>query len=450
MKRKPDRMDVAYMIVTVVVAVGAAFAGTSEGVIETHLYALEREDVPRAGASVFGYEGAIEAIDNDLLLVRPKQGGGGIVLIRPNGDVETLAGEVPTNVSALQALPDDDAHRWVRNFRVTDILLNESTTGRFDLYVAHHYVDGECVRFRVSLTGVERIPVKPHHSDTTVRRKTRFRSSWETVFDAGLCLMPFSWLPLHQSAGKMLMDDPGHLLVMVGDYGQAGGPGGGTSPDELVPPFGALLRVTIATGETETLTRGHRNVQGMARDAAGNLWASEHGPRGGDELNLLELGRDYGWPKVSYGIGYNEPGGSLPPPLGGGGDDGEAPHWPERDAVGRHAGGYTAPVFAWVPSIAPTAIVPNDAQWFPMWGDDLLIASLRGGAIFRVRFLGGRVQYVEKIPFGARIRDLAWMPDGRLAVLHSRGRVSFLKRSDKYCSADSPRGGGAYAVHCED
>ncbi len=151
-------------------------------------------------------------------------------------------------------------------------------------------------------------------------------------------------------------------------------------------------------------------------------------------------GRDYGWPAVSYGIDYGPgPGGSVPP-------------WMPADSVGRHAGpGITAPVFAWVPAIAPTAIVVvNDAERFPMWYGDLLLASLRAQSIFRVRLLGRRVQYVEKIPVGARLRDMAWMSDGRLALLHANPTaVSFLRRSDKYCDAARPRWGGAYAVHCE-
>ena len=163
---------------------------------------------------------------------------------------------------------------------------------------------------------------------------------------------------------------------------------------------------------------------------------------------IKQAGRapDYGWPSVSYGLGYNEPGGSLPRAAG---DDTGSRTLPERNAVGRHAGDFTPPIFSWVPSIAPTAIVPNDAQRFPMWEDDVLVGSLQAAAVFRIRLLGSRVQYVEEMPFGARIRDMAWMPDGRLAVLHTGGaRVSFLSRSDEYCRADIPGGGGAYAVHC--
>ena len=414
--------------------------------IQTHLYTLERAVVSLGKGLDASNTGAIDSLGNDLLLVRPK---GAIALIRPNGDVEYLAGEVPTNASALvQTLPDDDAHwRALHDFRVADVLLNELSTSRFDLYVTHHYFDGECVRFRLSSTVIVRVKaIKNKQSRYLHPEKITVRPQWRTIFDAGLCLSP-RWLPLHQAGGKMLMDGPEHLLVIIGDHGKVSKSNAMAQParpasSPVDSPLGTFLRVTIATGETETLTRGHRNPQGLARDAAGNLWASEHGPRGGDELNLLKPGRDYGWPAVSYGIDYpgrsGGPGGSIPP-------------WMGVETVGRHDGdGFTAPVFAWVPSIAPTSIVPNDEERFPMWSGDLLIGSLRATSIFRVRLFGQRIQYVERMVIGVRIRDMAWLPDGRLALLHDPSlAVSFLQRSDQYRDAADPRGGGVYAVHCE-
>ena len=184
--------------------------------------------------------------------------------------------------------------------------------------------------------------------------------------------------------------------------------------------LGKLLRIEIRTGTAETLTYGHRNPQGLARDAAGDLWAAEHGPSGGDELNLLEPGRHYGYPQASYGLPY----------------PGE-----ERDRVygreGRHHG-FTRPVFAWVPSPGVSALVVNDRRAFPLWDDDLLIASLSGTSyiegipgghsIFRVRRRGRVIQYVERMLVGdGPIRDLTFLPDGRMALLLDGGRVKLLR-----------------------
>ena len=236
----------------------------------------------------------------------------------------------------------------------------------------------------------------------------------------------------------MLTDGPDHLLVIIGDHARDGWSLSANRspalPDDPGSHLGKLIRVNIKTGETETLTLGHRNPQGLARDKDGNLWATEHGPQGGDELNLLELGGNYGWPHVTYGVNYGR---SVPEVI-------------EFEKVGWHDG-FAAPVFSWVPSPATTAIVINDEQWFPLWGDDLLIASLRAKSLFRVRRLGRKVQYVEQVEIDAAIRDLAWMPDGRLALLYPWGanNVAFLSRSKKYCDEDSRHRRDVYAVGCE-
>ena len=181
-----------------------------------------------------------------------------------------------------------------------------------------------------------------------------------------------------------------------------------------------------------TLAWGLRNPQGLTRDAAGTLWETEHGPRAGDELILLELGGNYGWPLVTYGMGYYR---EIPVP--------------NAEEAGFHEG-FTKPVFAWIPSIGISNLVVNDERWFPLWKDDLLISSLRRGSLYRVRRHGAAVQYVERIGIGDRIRDLAQMPDGRIALLADDGRVYFLSRSYAYCNDEAMLKRNVYAVDCPD
>ena len=116
--------------------------------------------------------------------------------------------------------------------------------------------------------------------------------------------------------------------------------------------------------------------------------------------------------------------------------------------LGQHDG-FIKPVFAWVPSIGISSIVVNDERLFPLWRDDLLISSLTGRSLFRVRRDGVDVQYVEPIEVGYRIRDLAQMPDGRIALLAGRGRVHFLSRSYyAHCDDESKWNRRVYAVNC--
>ena len=362
----------------------------SETVLQTHLYALETETYslePFVGAG-----GAIEVLGGALLIATPQ---GRLALMTPDGAFRYLDSQVSMGGVEITS----------SRARVADILLKEHSPGRFELFVSHHYFTGECFLFRVSSTTLLREGPDVEVSD-----------AWRTVFEARPCFRP--GFAGQEAGGRMLTDGPDHLLLIVGNHG--------AGDDELMDDggsLGKLLRIEIRTGAAETLTRGHRNPQGLARDAAGNLWAAEHGPRGGDELNLLEPGRHYGYPQVSYGLPYSD--------------------WFAREygTEGRHDG-FTRPVFAWVPSPGLSALVVNDRRAFPLWDDDLLIASLSGTSyiegipgghsIFRVRRRGRVIQYVERILVGGgRIRDLTFLPDGRLALLLDPGRVKLLRRIDE-------------------
>ena len=359
-------------------------------VLQTHLYALETETYSLEPA---GTGSAIEVLGRDLLIATRQ---GRLALMTTDGAHRYLDGQVPMGGPGIK-IPS-------HSVRVADILLKEHSAGHFELFVSHHYFTGERFLFRVSSTTLLRDGPAVEVSD-----------AWRTVFDARHSFGPGFTGGL--AGGRMLTDGPDHLLVIVGHHG--------ASDDELLDDeveLGKLLRIEIRTGAAETLTRGHRNPQGLARDAAGDLWATEHGPRGGDELNLLEPGRHYGYPQVSYGLPYWE--------------------WPAREdgSGGRHDG-FTRPVFAWVPSPGISALVVNDRRAFPLWDDDLLIVSLSGTSyiegipgghsIFRVRRRGRVIQYVERILVGDRIRDLTFLPDGRLALLLDSSRVKLLRHIDE-------------------
>ena len=166
------------------------------------------------------------------------------------------------------------------------------------------------------------------------------------------------------------------------------------------------------------------------------MWATDHGPEGGDELNILRRGENYGWPLVTLGVGYF---GVVRPP-----------QYTDPRAVGDH-GGFAEPVFSWVPSVGISSILVNDEQQFPLWKDDLLIASLNGASLFRVRLHDQDVQYVEEIEVGFRIRDMAHLPDGRIALLNDKDSVRFLSRSQWHCADRETRRlerRNVYAIHC--
>ena len=373
-----------------------------DAALSTHLHLLESRSVQIEWDAASG--GAIEPLCNELLVVSP---WGGITLVDPNGRVKSLDGNVPMNLEGLLSHPDSAAFRPDR-FRVADILLKQRSEGAWDLFATHHYFTGECTLFRLSAATVEwdggSYSVSP---------------SWRTLFDAEPCLPPAGHSGIH-AGGRILTDGPDHLLIVVGDHGwiRTGESFAAQDPESHL---GKVVRVDIETGETEMLALGLRNPQGFARDADGNLWETEHGPKGGDELNLIEAGANYGYPFVTYGVQY---GGNTKAT--------------DNESVGAHEG-FAKPRFSWTPSIAISAIAVNDERWFPLWKDDLLIGSLggeqHGRSLFRVRRDGTTIRYVERIPLGYRVRDLTLMPDGRIALLADGGSVHYLSRSKDGCDA---------------
>ncbi len=167
-------------------------------------------------------------------------------------------------------------------------------------------------------------------------------------------------------------------------------------PDGTAPPDNPFVGEPDARPEVWSL--GHRNVQAMAFDPEGRLWIVEHGPRGGDELNLIEGGRNYGWPLVSYGEEYS----------------GEPIATAETDRPG-----YVQPVYYWDPVIAPSGAEWYTGAAFPEWRGSLFIGALREARLVRLVVEGGRVTGEEHLleDRGRRIRDVRQGPDGLLYVV---------------------------------
>lgn len=215
----------------------------------------------------------------------------------------------------------------------------------------------------------------------------------------------------HHCGSRIVVDRQGHLLVGLGDRF--------SGKDEAQNPgnhIGKVVRLTAegrvptdnpfvgrAGAAPEVFSLGHRNIQGAAlHPVTGELWASEHGPQGGDEINVVEAGRNYGWPLVTFGRNY---------------------------VVGTRIGetgpkaGFEQPMHHWVPtSIAPSgmAFLSSDRYQarYPDWKGSLFIGALRGQALVRLTVDGRRVTAEQRLLEGqARIRDVRQGPDGWLYVL---------------------------------
>ena len=217
--------------------------------------------------------------------------------------------------------------------------------------------------------------------------------------------LPKSWGGRH-FGGRVVFDGTGHVFLTLGDRGD--GPRAQDPGDHA----GSIIRLTedggiprdnpyrsVAGARPEIYTLGNRNVQGAAMNPwTGELWTHEHGPQGGDEVNVIRAGVNYGWPVITYGRNY-----------GSGTQIGE----------GTHKQGMAQPLHQWTPSIAPSGMAFYDGDRFSGWRGNLLVGALKFRLLVRLELDGERVVREERILKGTigRIRDVRVGPDGYVYLL---------------------------------
>lgn len=157
----------------------------------------------------------------------------------------------------------------------------------------------------------------------------------------------------------------------------------------------------------EIWTRGHRNPYGLAFNSAGELWENEMGPKGGDELNLIQSGNNYGWPNVSYGDNYDD--GPIPKPAAG--------------------DGFAMSAYWWTPVIAPSGMIFYSGTLFADWRGDAILSGLQSHGLVRVRFNGAAASEVQRVDLANRIRFVSEAPDGAIWVLEDAPTGRLLRLS---------------------
>ena len=229
-----------------------------------------------------------------------------------------------------------------------------------------------------------------------------------------------SFLPTIQEFGSRLAFLPdGDLVVTIGDRrsrNRAQDPSDHAGSVLRIRPDGSpsprTTALAIPNAVPEVFTFGHRNPQGLAvHPATGAVWIHEHGPRGGDEVNVLRGGANYGWPVVTYGREYaHHGGGSI--------------------GIGSEAPGMEPPLLHWTPAIAPSGMAFYTGTRFPRWRGDLFVGSLRGRHLRRLVVRGGAVVAQEVLLWSrlGRIRDVRQGPQGYLWLLTNDRRVSLYQR----------------------
>jgi glucose/arabinose dehydrogenase len=205
---------------------------------------------------------------------------------------------------------------------------------------------------------------------------------------------------------RLLFDLDGHLLITLGERGDQ------QRAQDIGDHAGSIIRInddgsvpadnpfaSTPGAKPEIYTYGNRNVQGIAMDlASGRVWAHEHGPQGGDEVNILVSGRNYGWPVITYGRNY-----------GTGTAIGE----------GTHKEGMEQPRHYWTPSIAPSGMTLYTGDMFPAWRGNLFVGALKYRLLVRLEVRDQAIIHEERLlqDVLGRIRDVRTGPDGYIYLL---------------------------------
>jgi cytochrome c2 len=321
-----------------------------------------------------------------------------------NGALRSLNLVAPLGIDAVAASqgatnPD--------HIRVTDLLALPAEDDRYELFAAHTSYAPDCVRLAVSVASITA-------NDGALSAEPQWRSLYSSA-----CLPPRASGLIHvgnQSGGRLVLMNAGALALSTGDFEYVGANGEPSVSDDPDSEFGKILAISLRDGSVRVQASGLRNPQGLLQSSAGALWETEHGPRGGDEVNLILPGRDYGWPHVTYGTPYG---------------DVFSPSWPPNARAGAHDG-YERPRFAFLPSIGISNLIEPNVDEFPGWGNTLLVSSLAGSALHLLRLEGGDVVSSERVALpNMRVRDIISLTDGRIALATDAGDLVIVENAER-------------------
>lgn len=337
--------------------------------------------------------------------------------------IVTLPYRVPINADDFIA--DIGNQVDTTRFRVADVLAQQHG-GRVVVFASHHYWHRERQCFGLRVSSLEGTMEELQQKDTL---------KWATVYESAPCLAVVApgrpaFFGGHETGGRLALLDEHRLLLTVGDNALDGWGVPSSEPQVPDSDYGKTILIDLAAHSHEIYTTGHRNPQGLFAAADGRIWSTEHGPQGGDELNLLERGANYGYPLVTYGVQYG------------------THKWPFDAIPGGHDG-YAEPFYSWVPSIGVSNLLVSNSQMFKWWQGDLLITSLRGKTLYRMRVRKDRIVMAETIHIGERIRDIEEGKDGELVLWCDDQSIRFIRVATDRKSGEAlfDSCAGCHAIH---
>ncbi|MDP9009199.1 MAG: PQQ-dependent sugar dehydrogenase [Pseudomonadota bacterium] len=384
----------------------------------TYRDSIPATDVRGGGISLIGDQYLLATGDGRLYVFRWEKTHGAF-------SIDQLPYQVPLNIKEFAADANPQGYAGKPNggdaadrlqgvqtwqFRVADVHVQEDgDTVR--VFVSHHFWKRaqQCFVVRVSSMSGTRAAFLA--GDPNLH--------WDTVFEATPCVPLRGENSVHENnpfagmeiGGRLVPLSKTRLMLTLGDHDFTGVETKQMFAQEPNVSYGKTILIHLDDGTSEIYSLGHRNPQGLYVTPEGAIWSTEHGPQGGDELNLIVRGANYGWPLVSYGTDYGSAG------------------WPLSHTQGRHDG-FEQPVFVWIPSIGVSNLIRIEKDRFPVWKGDFVVSSLHAHSLFRIRLLDQRVVFSEPILVGERVRDIIEGHDGRLILWTDTSSIMSLTPAD--------------------
>jgi glucose/arabinose dehydrogenase len=344
----------------------------------------EQTDAPEVSSGITLAEEVIADTLARPWAVAVLPGGAGYLVTERGGALRhiTRDGVVSAEIAGVPNV------RAIQQGGLLDVALSPDFTQDRTLFLTYAAPDG----LAGSATAVARAVLSDDHTSLS-----EVRELWRQT--------PASVVPAHFGS-RVIVLPHGSLLVTTGDRFTP--ENRALAQDPVNASYGVTILLdtngnpspvpVIEGARAEHFTYGHRNIQGAAvQPETGILWTLEHGPAGGDELNTIRPGGNYGWPEVSYGVNYN-------------GTDvgtGRQTHGPD----------YAEPRYFWDPSIAPSDMIFYEGEMFAEWEGDLLLGALAGRALVRLDMEGDTVVGEERLRRGERVRDVDVDDDGAILIL---------------------------------
>lgn len=368
--------------------------------IKTSYYDLSLKYI---NVPVFSKYGAIEPYNNNLIYVS----GESEFFILKNKENSSKYFFEPLKVDKIENNKDkfvkkniDELGKLADNlFGVKDLLIESFDGFNNDVVIVSsldYFEKKDC--YKISLFMTEILDIETFKLD-----------NWNKIFSSKKCLtINLTQNPkfaAYSSGGRISKLDDYNIIFTIGDF-FADGKNGPVLSQDLTNHYGKTLKINVKNGSYKIFSFGHRNPQGLYIDENKNIFSTEHGPKHGDEINLILEDKNYGWPNASFGTDY------------------VSKKWPLDETNSTHSN-YEKPILSFGNQIGISNLIVYEDDYFDRWKNNLIVSTLASQKLIRLVFNEKKKSliYFENISINKRIRDIIKLNNGKIALLTDRGNL---------------------------